>query len=330
MKSITFRCEVVTPMFLAGANGKTPELRPPSIKGAMRFWWRAVHGHWPIEDKKDDDGNIIEKGLITQEAEIFGGGGDIAKRSLFSIRVLSDLTQRTNEKPLPHHSGDEKCNYLNLSNSCRGIKTWNKDKCQKGRRQPSISSGVFFIELKGRGLEQNKALFILSCLLGGLGKRSRRGFGSLIISGIKSNSQDCFDAFDMPKTLDEILYFMSLFNTDYQIGHSSASLKIFLTKSSYPERQYPYIEEIQIGNNVYPDYSDLLHKVGTATHDFKNDDPSLGYAKRRDRFASPVFVSALKYGANDYRAIITTLHMAEINDQPVNRQKQEDFKNAIL
>ncbi len=43
MRSITFECETITPMFLACADGKTPELRPPSIKGLMRFWWRAMN-----------------------------------------------------------------------------------------------------------------------------------------------------------------------------------------------------------------------------------------------------------------------------------------------
>ncbi len=43
MRSITFECETITPMFLARADGKTPELRPPSIKGLMRFWWRAMN-----------------------------------------------------------------------------------------------------------------------------------------------------------------------------------------------------------------------------------------------------------------------------------------------
>jgi len=38
MKQITFECETVTPMFLAGADGKTPELRAPSIKEALRFY----------------------------------------------------------------------------------------------------------------------------------------------------------------------------------------------------------------------------------------------------------------------------------------------------
>ena len=44
MEKIVFECETITPMFMYGADGTTPELRPASIKGVMRFWWRAIHG----------------------------------------------------------------------------------------------------------------------------------------------------------------------------------------------------------------------------------------------------------------------------------------------
>ncbi|MEZ4851046.1 MAG: type III-B CRISPR module RAMP protein Cmr1 [Bacteroidia bacterium] len=63
MESITFTCKIITPMFLNGADGKTPELRPPSIKGALRFWWRAVNGHLGLGE------------LRKMETEIFGGTG---------------------------------------------------------------------------------------------------------------------------------------------------------------------------------------------------------------------------------------------------------------
>jgi len=36
MQTVTFNCEVITPMFLGDADQK-PELRPPSIRGAMRY-----------------------------------------------------------------------------------------------------------------------------------------------------------------------------------------------------------------------------------------------------------------------------------------------------
>ena len=39
---ITAKYRVVTPMFLSGADQNHAELRLPSFKGALRFWWRAL------------------------------------------------------------------------------------------------------------------------------------------------------------------------------------------------------------------------------------------------------------------------------------------------
>ena len=72
MEKIIFECESITPMFMYGADGKTPELRPASIKGVMRFWWRAIHGDLPLDKLKK------------QEDEIFGSTD---KRSSFSIKI---------------------------------------------------------------------------------------------------------------------------------------------------------------------------------------------------------------------------------------------------
>ncbi len=85
MHTITFTCEIITPMFLAGADVSTPELRPPSIKGALRYWWRAIHGDMPISDLKK------------AETEIFGGGGEEARRSRTSLSIKS-LQRITNDK----------------------------------------------------------------------------------------------------------------------------------------------------------------------------------------------------------------------------------------
>lgn len=57
MNTIIFECETVTPMFLTGADSKKPEFRAPSIKGLMRFWWRAIQVYeqtteWLKKDKK--------------------------------------------------------------------------------------------------------------------------------------------------------------------------------------------------------------------------------------------------------------------------------------
>ncbi|HRT27599.1 MAG TPA: type III-B CRISPR module RAMP protein Cmr1, partial [Syntrophales bacterium] len=66
-----YECEVVTPMFLGGADPRGAELRVPPIKGAMRFWWRATCG---IESIKE---------MAEEEAKIFGSTEKKSKVSLW-------------------------------------------------------------------------------------------------------------------------------------------------------------------------------------------------------------------------------------------------------
>lgn len=47
-----FEIEAITPMFLAGADPHSAELRVPSVKGALRFWWRATSNIRDIRNKK--------------------------------------------------------------------------------------------------------------------------------------------------------------------------------------------------------------------------------------------------------------------------------------
>lgn len=162
MKSITFTCEVITPMFLAGADGSTPELRPASIKGAMRFWWRAMNGHLPIEDEKNDKGEVIKKGLKTTEAEIFGGSGSKQSRSKISIRISAEKIKLGKIK-----NNDVK--YLAYG--------------AEDRRFIDIGSTfkvhLVFEHIDGLDIAKEiKLAFSLLSYCGGLGAKSRNGFGA--------------------------------------------------------------------------------------------------------------------------------------------------------
>jgi CRISPR-associated protein Cmr1 len=44
MKESSFKLQVVRPLFLSGARQQEAELRPLSIRGALRFWFRAMMG----------------------------------------------------------------------------------------------------------------------------------------------------------------------------------------------------------------------------------------------------------------------------------------------
>jgi CRISPR-associated protein Cmr1 len=61
--------EVLTPMFLGGAGQNTPELRAPSVKGAMRFWYRA-----------------FDPEFKRREPLYFGSGGRDAGQSRLIVR----------------------------------------------------------------------------------------------------------------------------------------------------------------------------------------------------------------------------------------------------
>ncbi len=310
MHSISFNCEIITPMFLAGADGETPELRAPSIKGALRFWWRALHGHLPINDDE------VQKGLKSQETEIFGGGGDKATRSAIIIKTTHPEWDGS-YRPylLPHKNLGQK-------------KAFNPDTPQHFEISLFLTRSV-----RGFDMDKFKSLFVLTCLLGGVGKRSRRGCGSVKIVAVKERDETNYKTFDMPKSLNVILEeYINRFSSHYKLDNPTSPSAICLNPSPLFKEAYPYIKGIQIGSKLYDDYDKFLYNIGNQTHESRvryPNDKSLGDALGQERFASPVYVSALK-DLSCYRAIITTLNMAAKNSIPVNSVKQNAFKNAIL
>jgi CRISPR-associated protein Cmr1 len=178
MKTITFSCETITPMFLSGADGSTPELRPPSIKGALRFWWRAMNGHLATTES----GGITN--LLKEDEELFGGVNNGGK-SKVSVRVF-DLE---NENDLI--DGNEIKNYCER-NDTKGlaylfyILVNNQQKDKYGFRNLK-----FKISLSSKNIDdlhQAVASFWILVNLGGLGSRARRGAGGIkVINPLKGN-----------------------------------------------------------------------------------------------------------------------------------------------
>jgi len=194
MKNISFECEIITPMFLGGADGRTPDLRPPSIKGALRFWWRAMNGYLPIDDIIMSDGEI-KKGLRTQEAEIFGSGGHDANRSGVIIRTTHpELSQVKTAFPKANISVSAKGKLQSvnlLEYLAYGTYDWDKQLKKNIFHQSYYSVGQKFkiIMLFPRETAYQNAVFeclYLMSIIGGIGSRSRNGYGRLKIDGINN------------------------------------------------------------------------------------------------------------------------------------------------
>jgi len=169
MNTLTFTCEIITPMFLAGADGAKLEIRPPSIKGALRFWWRAMHGHLPIEE------------LRKKETEIFGGGGNDGKRSSVTIKIHEDKTEilKNNNIGIDNDTGIGYLLYSSLFLNKRDCLEPHKEKTFK-----VLLSSQDISKLK----EAVKAFFCL-VFFDGLGSRTRRGAGAICVKKIEGNAK---------------------------------------------------------------------------------------------------------------------------------------------
>lgn len=276
MNSVTFECEIITPMFLAGADGKTPELRPPSIKGMMRFWWRAI--------KAED----IEK-LGMEEGKIFGSSDEKIGKSKFLVRITANNLTTADFSPVPHSTKTFKFKGFNIG--------------QK-----------FSIVLAGKGEIANfKTIYELSMLLGGFGKRSRRGFGSVHCKSWNSIKKD--------ELIQFILNKLNSIQNDFYI--KDKDMKIF--RRSLPKANYPFIKEIALGKPEKDSFG-LLKKIGQASHDYR--DNALGSGQ--PRMASPIYVSVAKIG-NEYIPIITTLNSAFPSPYPPYNmeEKQQQFRGSL-
>ena len=287
MESITFTCELITPLFMSGADGTTPELRAPSIKGALRFWWRAMNGHLDLNE------------LRKRESKIFG---DTTQRSKIIIQKCA-FTQRaviSNEKKVPHKP------FANAAFSAR-----QSFELIIGLQQPLYINGLVF---DNKSLE---SLVYLTFTLGGLGNRSRRGYGSLTIKG-----------FETP-TIDGILAHLECINPKFEKNTEGSISRI---KSNFGRvYPYPFIKEIEIGRPQ----SNLIQKIADTTHTLlKNNgrvyQATLGLAAR-ERFASPIYVSAGPTLSNN-APIITTLNTVppDFYKREVNLSLQKVFKRNVL
>lgn len=285
METITFHCKVITPMFLAGADGQTPELRAPSIKGAMRFWWRALNGHLGLEDLKKQEGKIF---------------GDNNKRSCFTIRITNKNEHQGQEKPVPH----------------------------KGYTLSAIKSGSTFEvvltiqETPEFSCKHLAAIFELTTLLGGFGKRSRRAMGGVKIlkRTIGSQTEPTQDSIHTAY----ILNLINLFSTHYQKKENT----IFNIYQGTMQ-QYPWVKMIEIGENKgknIPNHtSDVTHKQKEKYG--QSYEPNLGHAFK-GRFASPIIVSVAD---DDKTPIITTMNtVPDRGHEDLNAFVQNDFKQSIF
>jgi len=165
------------------------------------------------------------------------------------------------------------------------------------------------------------SLFQLTIILGGFGKRVRRGMGSLKINKYKIDNENWIEN-NQNINLENILDLLNNVNRKFEIANN-------VIKSDFKrDEKYPYIKTIEIGNSK----NNLLLTISNKTNELHSNTGykfSMGYADKYGRFASPIYVSTL----NSNQAIISTLNTIPKENGFINKEGlkiQNEFKNAIL
>lgn len=153
--SKSLKCQTITPLLMHGGDKEnhpkipplaSAQLRIPSIKGLVRYWFRALQA--------TDGAKMYE-----QEVELFGGSSDKALKSTLLLSVDRFLMSKKQEVMLPHR--ERKFTTPGIpahTDFTLDVQTYTKDK---------------------RMFDMLLTYVQLSFYLGGFGQRSRRGFGSI-------------------------------------------------------------------------------------------------------------------------------------------------------
>jgi len=181
--------ETITPLFIAGADQAHIEsegLRSPTLRGLMRWWFRAIMG------------GIVDVGMLMEkESEIFGSTSTRSK-----IRILTS----TLDKPVSINQipALKELRYLWFSIYMQNV---------RGQRISCYPPGSeFSITLMS---DHSDALRVAACTLwstiylGGVGARMRRGAGSLKVLKADCDAGYCDFLFRGSRIVPEATDFMS-------------------------------------------------------------------------------------------------------------------------
>lgn len=190
MRVAEFKFQIVTPMFLGGADQKAEGIRPASIKGALRFWWRALNWArcWQASGQNDVQALRL---LHSEEARLFGlaaGWDEATKKTsggqgVFLMQVVDSKVFGTalNAKEIFPDFQNGHIYLLGL-----GLAKYDKSVKQTLVQRNALQKGgtftlklVFHPQATDEEVKQVKDAVSAFGLLGALGSRARHGLGSV-------------------------------------------------------------------------------------------------------------------------------------------------------
>nr|BBH92683.1 hypothetical protein KTA_08820 [Thermogemmatispora argillosa] len=283
MLKAQFEIEVTTPLFLGGADQVTAELRPPSFRGAMRYWYRALIG--------GVTGGTLEK-VRQREARVFGKSEHGSP-----IRVRITAVQAPSSPSPAFWQDQNRAGIRYLFWSMLGSSNRSPRQCYPPGTRFTL---LLTASEKDQQLLQ-EAIIALWLLIhcGGVGARSRRCAGSL---ALRSSTLSFASEISLPEWLSgRARNFQELVDT-LTMGFQEIKRFYKLEKLAEPEiRSFDVISpltcSICVNTKEKPlkSVEDALDAVGRSYQDYRRklsdrERMALGlpFGKHKGRLASPL------------------------------------------
>ena len=299
MQEVTFEVETITPLFLAGADQATAELRAPSFRGEMRYWLRALVGGLV------GTGPEGLKTVRDAETEVFGATD---RGSAVRVRV-----SQPSAKPLQFTENISKPGGGQRATG-KGYLLWS----MRLKRPPRYyfapnTHFQIYLSTDDTGIIKHKkgvaALWLLT-YLGGVGSRSRRCAGSFTAALREGDAYEF--PFNIPADVESlkgqleqgILAARSLYTTT-QSTVSDASLDILSRKACriwILQHEHPWgtpEEAMRVIGESLQNYRSTVPIIKRKVFGF----PLKGVKGRVERRASPLLLRVAELQGNKYVGI---------------------------
>lgn len=270
-KQINCTYRIVTPMFLGNAETECSNyITPQSFKGALRFWWRALN--W----SKHLDLSLLHK----EECRLFGGDSDHGGQGLFLLSITrEELNTQGKASQLKALS------YLTI-----GI----NGSMKSSDRNFIKPNTTFYVQLTAKPNATEKDIASITDALkaigifGGMGAKSRKGFGSLSLEHINNVS-----------------FLTNTDDTYKKQGHELLSQYPIASVTDYPpftalSKHSLWLDMAENHTDLVSKYKQFLtshQKSGNGKLEF--GEPKVGHSRNSntDRRSSPLFMHIQPLGA---------------------------------
>jgi CRISPR-associated protein Cmr1 len=235
---------------MAGADGKTPELRPSEFKGMIRFWWRAIRADDNIEN------------LRREEAKIFGGTGEKEGKSKVMIKIYPQPDEKKDigeniESDISNYNGIRYLFYSTFSLKAKGEKIIRK------YIKPDFQFNIELSAYKEESFNNALASLWTAIYLGGFGTRARRGAGNIIVEAIDGSVNE-LDFVPKGNTTDEVFKWLISNLKQCFLIINNGNPKNFCTKYSNLS-----FSRIIISNQLFTDWKAALNDIGKIYAEFR-------------------------------------------------------------